>query len=81
MATDACGWSAGVLPTGMTSSAIHGGVHSGQSKARYLQVIEIRAQPGIDGVALLTLYGEIRSHVTRSGGLPKGVLVAGIALD
>ncbi len=81
MATNAGRWSTRVLPAGVTGGAIQGGVHSGQSKARYLQVIKFGSQPGIDGMALLTLYGEIGSYVIRSRGLPKRVLVTGIALD
>ena len=79
--TDAGRRSTRVLPARVASSAIESGMHSGESEAGHLQVIEFRAQPGIDGVALLTLDRKVRGHVVGSGGLSICILVTGIALD
>ena len=61
--------------------AVEGGMHSGESKPGVFQVIEFSAQPGVDAVALLTLYGKTRGHVIGLGGLLIGALVTGIALN
>jgi hypothetical protein len=81
MAADARRRGALILSTHVTSGAIQSGVHSGQSKAGYPQMIELGAQPGIDGVALLTLDRKVGSNVVGNGGLSKAALVTGIALD
>lgn len=70
-----------VSPTHVASRAIQGGVHSGESEPSKFQVIELRAQPSIDGVALLTLDGKTRSDVIGLGGLLIGALMTGVALD
>lgn len=44
-------------------------------------MVKFRAQPGINGVALLALDGKIRGNVIGGGSLLVGVLVTGVALD
>jgi len=70
-----------ILSAHVTGYAIQSRVHARQGKARVLQVIEFRAQPGVDRVALLALRREPRRNVIRFGGLLKCALVAGVTLD
>lgn len=81
VATDACRRGTLILSARVTSSAIQGRMHSGKSEASYPQVVEFRAQPGINSVALLALHRQIRGNVVGSSRLFVGVLMAGVALD
>lgn len=81
MAADAGCRSAFVPSARMARGAIQGGVHSGESKTGQLQMVEGRAEPGVDGMALLTLHRKIGGNMVRGGGLLICVLVAGVALD
>lgn len=65
----------------VAGGAVEGGVHSGESEPGEFQVIEFRAQPSVDAVALLTLNGKSRGHVIGLGGLLIGALVTGITLN
>ena len=56
-------------------------MHPGKCKPGELQMVKLRAQPGIDRVALLTLDGKARGHVIGFGGLLIGALVARITLN
>lgn len=70
-----------VLSPDVTGSAINGRVHARQGEPGEFQVIELRSQPGIDGVALFALRGESAGHVVRRVRLLKCVLVARVALN
>jgi hypothetical protein len=44
-------------------------------------MVEGGAEPGVDGMALLTLHWKVGGNMVRGGGLLISVLVAGVALD
>lgn len=70
-----------VFPADVTGRAVQARVHSRQREAGVLQVIELGAQPGIDGVTLFALGGKPAGHVIRRVCLLVGVLVARVALN
>ena len=81
VAAYACRRRALVLSTGVACRAVERSVHSGKRKASDPQMIELRAKPGVNRVALLTLHGKSGGDVIRLRGLLIGALVAGITLD
>lgn len=81
MAAHACRRRALVPSPGVACRAIDGGVHPRQRKPSELQMIKLRAKPGIDAVALLALHRKGGGYVIRFRGLLVGALVARIALD
>lgn len=70
-----------VLAANVTCRAVEGGVHPGESEPGDFQMIELRAEPTVDGVALLALDRKGRGHMIGLGSLLIGALVAGVALD
>jgi hypothetical protein len=64
-----------VFPACMARVAFQRSVHSRQGKSRKPQVIKRDALPVSDGMALLTLSRETRSHVVRRSGLLERSLV------
>ena len=81
MAADARRRCALIPSTYVTGGAIQGGVHSGESEAGHFQMVEFRAEPGVNGVALLALHRQIRGDVVGGGSLLESVLMARVALD
>lgn len=81
VAADAGGRRALVPSACMAGCAIQGRVRSRQGKSREFQVIELRAQPGVNRMALFALDGEPGGDMTRCVRLLVGVLVTGVALD
>lgn len=69
-----------VLSTRMTGDTVQGRVHPGQSEVREFQVIKLRAQPGVNRVALLALDRKPGSNMIGCGRLLVSTLVAGVAL-
>lgn len=65
----------------MACRAIEGGVYPRKRKPSELQMIKLRAKPGIDGMALLALNGKGGSNVIGFCGLLICALVARITLD
>ena len=55
VAAHACSGSPRVFSSRVACRTVQGRVHSGKSKAGKLQVVEFRALPVVDGVALLAL--------------------------
>jgi hypothetical protein len=74
-------WRSLVPPAYVARRAVEGGVHPRESKPGDFQVIELRAQPGVDAVTLLALYGKTRGYVIWLGRLLICALMAGITLD
>ena len=81
MASDAGCWGSLVLAAYMAGSAIDRGMHPRQREPCVLQVIKLRAQPGVDGVALFALCRKPAGDVIGSIRLLKRVLMAGITLN
>ena len=82
MASDAGCRSSLVLAAQVASRAVECCVHARQSEIRWRpSMIELSAQPGIDGVALFALRRKTGRNVIGSSRLLKRVLMARITLD
>ena len=68
-----------VLATHVATQAVERGMGSGQGVTSHLQVIETRAEPGRDGMALLASTRKPRSEMVRRCGLLISSRMAGIA--
>jgi hypothetical protein len=65
----------------MARVAVQRSVHSSQGKSCKPQVIKRDTLPVVDGMALLTLSRETRSHVVRRSSLLERSLVTRVALN